>query len=344
MRRVTRLCHDRRMSSAGEDPQIGPLDVDAASLGGAGESLDSLLAELDVELDAASASDAPVDGWRVLRRAESGAVTIGAPAEPSAKTWRIAHIEVDQSGTRATTTSVHLDVFPVRRSPAERAEGLALRWPTLSRSQAANDVFVIDVVNAGETQWQPDGDPFHVVGVFARPGSEIPGVSFGFFGSQALAPVPLDPGDYARVRISITESQWRDLEPGLYELHAMLVMLPVHTDAPLAVDVTQEQIDRHKAQHRGRMPHAEAESLRRQLKHLQSIIEGSRHVEEIARLVAEAATDDEITTAVRRLLPDDDAASSVVNTPLSQFSKQSIQRLQEQVVHLEQRLAELPTP
>jgi len=332
------------MSSAGEDPQIGPLDVDAASLGGAGESLDSLLAALGVELDAASASDAPADGWRVLRRAESGAVTIGAPAEPSAKTWRIAHIEADQSGTRATTTSVHPDVFPVRRSPAERAEGLALRWPTLSRSQAANDVFVIDVVNAGETQWQPDGDPFHVVGVFARPGSEIPGVSFGFFGSQALAPVPLDPGDYARVRISITESQWRDLEPGQYELHAMVVMLPVRTDTPLTVDVTQEQIDRHRSQHRERMSIGAAESLHRRLQYLQSIIAGSQHVEEIARIVADAETDDEITAAVRRLLPDDeDAASAVVDTPLSQFSKQSVQRLREQAADVEQQLARAST-
>jgi hypothetical protein len=332
------------MSSTGEDPQIGPLDVDAASLGGAGESLDSLLAALGAELDAASASDAPADGWRVLRRAESGAVTIGAPAEASATTWRIAHIEADPNGARATTTSVHPEVFPVRRSRAERAEGLALRWPTLSRSNAANDVFVIDVVNAGETQWQPDGDPFHVVGVFARPGSDITGFSFGFFGSQALAPVPLDPGDYARVRISITESQWRDLEPGAHELHAMLVTLPVRTEAPLTVDVTQEQIDRHKAQHRERMSVGTAESLRRQLQHLQSIIDGSQHVEEIARIVADAETDDEITAAVRRLFPDDDAAASVVDTPISQFSKQAVQRLQQQVVHLEQRLAELPAP
>jgi hypothetical protein len=221
---------------------------------------------------------------------------------------------------------------------------LALRWPTLSRSQAANDVFVIDVVNAGETQWQPDGDPFHVVGVFARPGSDITGFSFGFFGSQAIAPVPLDPGDYARVRISITESQWRDLEPGPHELHAMLVTLPVRTAAPLTVDVTQEQIDRHRSQHRERMSISAAESLRRQLQHLQSIIDGSQYVEEIARLVADAETDDEITAAVRRLLPDDNAASSVFNTPLSQFSKQAVQRLQDQIVQLEQRLAELATP
>lgn len=239
------------MNASEHDPQIGPLDVAAVALTGAGTSLESLLAELGVHLDADLADNAPPEGWRVLRQDDSGAVTVGAPADPTSTTWYIGEVGVDQHGTRRTTMSVYPEALPLRRSRAERAKGLSLRWPPLSRSEAADDVFVIDIVNTGDSRWRPDGDAFVVAGVLAAPGSDHTGAGFGFFGGQHPA-VPLDPGEYARVPVSISEQQWSDLEPGHYEVRAALVMLPVAPATALTIEVTQAQIDRHAALLRAR--------------------------------------------------------------------------------------------
>lgn len=225
-----------------------------------------------------------------------------------------------------------------RRSPAQRAAGLALRWAPLSHAEAEDDVFVIDIVNTGDARWRPDGDPFLVVGTFAAPGAAAGGTDFGFMGGQHAA-VPLDPGEYARVSLSISESEWRELEPGRHDLHAGLVMLPVPAPAPLTVEITREQIDRHTARARGAVD--ATTSLRRQQRHLRSILQAASDLDRIARIVTGAESDRAVMTEVGRLLHDDrEAASSVVGAPLAHFSQEAVQRTREQLRAIEHHLAD----
>lgn len=336
----TLVCHDQGVSPNADDPQIGSLDVDSVALLGTGESLVSLLEQLGVEFADGSRDDVPADGWRVLRRQDSGGVVIGAPEGASAATWRVAQIGVDQFGAPAPPVSVYPESLPVRRSRVERARGLVLRWAPLSQDEAANGVFVIDIVNTGEARWRPDGDPFLVIGDVRAPGTEDTVTSFGFFGGQNPA-VPLDPGEYARVHVSINESQWRPLQPGRYELHAMLAMLPVATTTPLPLELTQEQIDQHRTRFRSRArtPAEEAEDLRQNHRRQKALVESAGVLEEIARLVTNAATVDEAAAAVELLLhADAEAATAVVHTPLMQFTTDAIRRTRDNVLRIERRL------
>lgn len=336
------MCDDRGVTSVDDYPQVGPLDVAPESLERTGVGLAALLAELGVTLEGGSASDAPLDGWRVLRYEKTGAVSIGAPIDHSATSWRIARISVDREGTLRPAI-VHPDVFPRRPSRSQRAKGLTLRWPPLSQSEAESDIYVIDIVNTGVSRWRPDGDPFHVVGVFRLPGEEHGGFSFGFFGSQSPA-VPLDPGDYARVRISVDEGQWTNLDPGRYELHAVLATLAVSPAEPLGIDLTRERIDEHRAKASARTPTEMRESLEQQHRHIETLIEGSDKIDAVARAVMAADADNIARTKVQHVLQvGEEAASDIMNSPLRQFSKESVQQLKAQAQQIRDRLNAFPT-
>ncbi|UNK70306.1 hypothetical protein [Microbacterium sp. H1-D42] len=338
--RIVGVCDDQEVSSDTDSPQIGPLDVDASALLGEGGTLLALLDRLGVQLEHGPGADIPADGWRVLHRQDSGAVTIGAPASASPQTWRIAHIGADQNGALVSTTSIHPEAFPVRRSRAERAGGLSLRWAQLSQDEAEDGVFVIDIVNVGAARWRPDGDPFVVVGVVSRAGG-APGVaSFGYVSGQSPA-VPLDPGEYARVHVTISESQWAPLEPGRHELHAMLAMLPVRSAEPLRFDLTQQQVDQRRSRLRScaRTPADEGEAHRRNYRRQKALVESANRLEEIAQVITGATSTDEATAAVALILHgDEDAARGIVQTPLMQFTSDAIQRMRANVLRIDQEL------
>ncbi|MFB4349244.1 hypothetical protein [Microbacterium sp. CR_7] len=314
------------MSTSADDPQIGPLDVDAAALAVAGEPLAALLDRLGVPFDPDDAEGAPATGWRVLKTSKPGSVVIGAPTHPDGMQWRIAEIVGGAPGASRPPVRIHPDTMPLRPSRAERAAGLALRWPPLSADEAARGVFVIDVVNTGATAWRPDGDPFLAIGLVTDPDVQPGTARFGFFGGQDAA-VPLDPGEYARIHVRVDDNQWADREAGPYDLHVMLATLPVRTSRPLTAVLTAEQIESRRTRVDARARRvAESAEMRRQRRETQrQLTAGASRLEEIARVVAGSET---VEDAVASLAPafdgDANAARTIVYASLSQFTKSEI--------------------
>jgi hypothetical protein len=322
------------MDLSDDAPQVGPADVDRDALGERGIPLTALIAELGVELDASSASDAPPDGWRVLKRYPSGALVIGAPADRFGSTWRVAHVEAHAAGS---VTIVQPDPMPLRPSRAERRRGLQLRWPALMTSGSAPDDFVVDIVNTSPARWQPDGDGFNVVGVFTDSGSTD--VSFGWATSSQQKSVPLDPGEYARVPVSINPGVWSTLEPGTYDLHAVLVSLGLRTVQPLSIDLSAEAISRN--QKRGTRPLASPASRRRMLdqevERIQAQIRASHSLDRVVDAVMTAETDDDAIADIGRVLRvDANLAASIYHSALRDLSPHSNHRDR----RLEQLIAE----
>ena len=77
------------MDLSDDDPQLGPADVDRAALQQPGVVLHALATEIGARVDEASAAGAPSDGWRVLKRHQSGQILIGAPVDAEATEWRV---------------------------------------------------------------------------------------------------------------------------------------------------------------------------------------------------------------------------------------------------------------
>ena len=332
------------MSANSLMPQIGDLDVDAEVVRTEGRPLDSLLETLGIELeDGPSHLDLPADGWRVLDRRDSGEMTLGAPTASSALAWRVIHVSAEPRDRVLARGRVHPDEFPLRRSRSERAEGLRLRWAPLSGEEASDGVFVIDIVNAGEARWRPDGDPFFVAGHVARPGARPASMGFGYFAGQHPA-VPLDPGEYARVQVSISDSQWASLESGRYELHAVLAGLPVRTAEPLVFTLTPQQIDRRasRLRSRRRTPADEVRAARDSHSHQAALLSGAANLEEVARAVLDAADTDEAVAAIARLLDRDESAGrAIVHSPLAQFTAGSVRDMRTHIAQIEKELDSL---
>jgi len=120
-----------------------------------------------------------------------------------------------------------------------------LHWPESTRSEPAFDRLALDVVNTGEHRWRPDGDSFTAIGFITRPGGGPGSGSFAFVGGGPPA-FALDPGEYARVHVSLNPNQWEGLEPGRHEISAVLIDLGLRTVASLEVQLTAELIEQHR--------------------------------------------------------------------------------------------------
>jgi hypothetical protein len=73
---------------------------------------------------------------------------------------------------------------------------------------------------------------------------------------------PLDAGEYVRVRVAIDSNQWRDVEPGRYNVHALLADLGVRAETPPEHELTEELITRHRPRTGGmRAPRWDRRSL-----------------------------------------------------------------------------------
>ncbi|MFE6735914.1 hypothetical protein [Microbacterium sp. NPDC057650] len=311
-----------------DSPQVGPADVDEDALRERGVALVELITELGVRLDDSSAEDAPRGGWRVLRRYATGAAVIGAPAEPEGRAWRVAHVGAHPE----SVVMVQPDPMPLRPSRVERRQGLELRWPTVMTSSPSRDDFVVDIVNTGSARWESDADGFHVVGVFTEPGATR--FSFGWVSSSQHKAVPLDPGEYARVGVSINPGAWDNLEAGTYDLHAVLVSLGLRTLHPLTVELTADLLSRKRAARSHTSPVNRRRMLDQQIEQARAQISASQSLDLVFHAVMTANTDDDAITGISRALSvDEQCAASIYHSPLQALSPHS-ERMGRHLAHL----------
>jgi hypothetical protein len=296
------------MEFSDDDPQLGPADVDRAALSGPGIPLLSLALQLDLDLDVGSAADAPVDGWRILKRQGDGHALIGAPADHDGTRWRTAQVDASSPGS---LVHVHSDSLALRPSRAERRRGLELRWPVHVLDPSGETGFVIDVVNTGDSRWVPNGDAFQIVGSFSAPGEDE-----HYVGGDRLpmtSASPLDPGEYARVRVSIPQGAWDAVEPGPYDLHALLLPLNLHSPAPFEVILSADTIDSYRAlAHRAPMPGSLRRHAKRHLAELRAQLAAGASLDAIADAVAEADSDEDAIARLADLLDVGVAAATAV--------------------------------
>ena len=232
------------MEPLDERPQIGRIAVDASALEQDGIDLDAMLAELDVELSGERPTDTPLSGWRVLTTADGVLATIGAPTDDDGQTWRLGQVLRGQGKPIRRLLALHPTSQPRRPSAKARAGGLTLRWPAVTREAPDLDLLAIDVVNTGGERWFPQGDSFMVFAALRQPDGPPPGVHFGYIAGQCPA-LPLEPGEYARVRVVVDAGQWNNTHSGPNEVHAFLVDLGLRGADALHVELTDQDIERH---------------------------------------------------------------------------------------------------
>ncbi|WP_163620706.1 hypothetical protein [Microbacterium sp. B35-30] len=325
------------MDFSDDAPMVGPADVDREALAERGVSLAELVAALGVSLDLSSATDAPPDGWRVLKRYQSGAMVIGAPTESTAAAWRVAHLDAPNVGA---VVMVQPDPMPLRPSRAERRRGLELRWPAVVSENPVASGYFVDIVNTGSSRWRSDGDGFYVVGAFTNPGST--GFDFAWVSSSQHRPVPLDPGEYARVPVSINPSTWNSLEPHTYDLQAVLVSLGLRTIHPLRVEVSAELIAQHRQQNARShsSPERRRRALDQQIERVRAQIAAGDALHHVVDAVAASQSDDDAITRISHLLKlDGDLARSVYHSSLSEPSSSRSAQREKQLEQLTQQRA-----
>lgn len=330
------------MSSHDESPQIGRIEVDADALRDTGVDLGVILTEFGLDVgDEEVPADAPTNGWRVLHHREEGAV-LGAPVDEGGVSWWIASISSRQGSADARRMLVHDRALPLRPSRAERRKGLALRWPDVTRAEPVVDQLAVDIVNTGEERWRPNGDSFHVVCTI-QPADALDtrAASFAFIMGQDPA-FPLDPGEYARVRVVVDANQWRSLQPGRHHLHAVLAELDVRTDEPLKLELTDELIERHRPRV-GPPPPPRSEqrsALRERLSVVRALLAARDRLDAIVEIVVGASSDDEARLGIQKLLDCEPSAAEVVySASLRRFRAKPHDFLAQEAEELERELA-----
>lgn len=305
------------MDVSDDDPQLGPADVDRAALQQPGVVLHTLATEIGAQVDETSAAGAPPDGWRVLKRHQSGQVLIGAPVDAEATVWRVAHVQPVPSDA---TVRVHPETMTLRPSRAQRRQGLVLRWPTLMQGASGADGFAVDIVNTGSDRWIPNGDGFHVVGVFTEPGETT--FHFGWADSAQRTAVPLDPGEYARVSVAIMPTAWERLEPGAHDLHAVLVSLGVRTETALNVHLSRELLGSHRQQRRRSQPTPDdrRRAVDEEVARVRGVLAAAGAFAEVTAAIAASNTDEDAVARLGELLNlGEAAAEAIYNSTLRQL-------------------------
>jgi hypothetical protein len=233
------------MTPLDERPQIGTIPVDPGSLDQDGVELDNLLAALGAERSAELPADTPSHGWRVLSTQHSELTVVGAPTDHEVHLWRVGQVQRGASDSATRTFSLHPVEQRCRPSNRERAGGLMLRWPATTRSAPDIDLLAIDIVNTGADRWYPQSDSFRVFADIRQPGTPTAGMFYGYVGGQNPG-LPLDPGEYVRVRVAIESFGWGEAEPGEYEVHAVLIDLGLRSSEPVLVELSEHVIRDHQ--------------------------------------------------------------------------------------------------
>lgn len=328
------------MEPSDDSPQLGSSPVDRDALAEAGVPLSEMLSSLDAQLDPdTDPAVLPREGWRVLSRTEYS-VFVGAPDPAGAGLWfagqaYLAHPE--------RPLRVYDQAMALRRSPAERRAGLAMRWPSFAVDDDTVTDFAVDIVNTGAQRWMPDGDSFQTIGTFTR--SDEGTYSFGYVASGTPAAVPLDPGEYTRVAVALPGEVWHDLEPGPVRLHAHSPALGLHAE-PLALELTPERIALGRARSPRREPRQNRTARRRMLTEQIAAARSARaarpFLPEIAQIVVEADSDDEVIHRLVDLLDcSPDSARRIYFSPLHSLGPNAHERLEAEIAQYEATLADL---
>ncbi|WP_141930291.1 hypothetical protein [Microbacterium sp. SLBN-146] len=317
-----------------EWPQIGRVEVEPGSLDGPGVALTVLATELDIDIDESTRGEVPADGWRVIRRHPEGGVMFAAPVSADRTRWHVG------SARPGTSQTFHVSPEPERLRPsrADRRGGLVLKWAPHMVDTGIPDDFVVEVVNEGDATWWPDGDSFHVVGVFTEPGRSD--FSFGWAGMHRDGGVPLRPGEYARMRVDVNSGVWENIEPGTYNVQAVLVDLGIRADPPLTVTLTKDAIAARRHRHPSRRS---ARDERRMIEHdiqrLHAITLAAESLDIVLAAVRDAESADDAATALATALDcDQDVARLIVSSPLSKFNAVSRDRTAQRIAQAQRRI------
>jgi hypothetical protein len=324
------------MASMDDAPRVGDLEVDGDALTGDGMTLSELADELACGVDDATTTEAPSDGWRVLRRLESGAVYLGSPVDADNRTWRLAQVH---PGEQPPVVRVHPDTLVVRPSRAERRQGLVLRWPSFVEELADPMQLVIDVVNLGHSRWSPEGDSFHAIGALTEPGE----VTFGFawMSSAQQRAVPLEPGEYARIPVHVQDRATpTELRQGPCDLHVVVVELGLRLTEPLRVELTAEMIARQVAKRNRHRPDAASErrALDRQIDDERVRVDARRSWAAIADVIGSTMSENESIARIAAVLDcTTEQAASVYDSSLRAVGRADADRRDEQLQELIRR-------
>lgn len=224
-------------------------------------------------------------------------------------------------------------------SDPERSRGLVLRWAGPSATRPDVEHLAVDLVNVGDERWTPlEEERLVAAGFLLAAGDEREAFGFAFFGSQGTA-VPLDPGDYMRLPVSIGSSEWARAEPGPAHVRAVLPALSLWTTEPLRVDLTVGAISRHRPTDR---PSTDPQDEgRRTLDVLSALLAARDRWARVTDEALAADSDDEAVARVAALLGCDDAsARTVLLTGLLRY--RSRERLEAEVTALRKELATPP--
>jgi hypothetical protein len=185
--------------------------------------------------------------------------------------------------------------------------------------------FVVDIVNTGPARWESDTDGFYVVGAFTDLGSTD--FSFGWVDSSQHKAVPLDPGEYARVAVSINPGTWATMGAGTHDLHAVLVSLGLRTSTPLSVVITTDLISQKQAARSHTSPASRRRMLDQQIEQVHTQVSASHSLDRVVQAVMSAQTDDDAIARISHVLNvDEQGAASVYHSPLQALSPNSGRR------------------
>lgn len=334
------------MEEQPDAPQIGHIDVDADALGPDGVELPALLDELGAN-EADIASDVPGGRWRVVAEQPGGVARItilAAPIDDDRTVWRIAQLRRDPVGRARDRVDVHPEAFPLRPSRAARSRGLSLRWPDVTRDHPDPDQLAVDVVNDGDRRWIPTGDSFYVAAILVPADDDRPwanGFYFGYVSGQFPA-FALDPGEYARVRVTIGSDQWQRAHPGAYRVYASLVDLPVRTESPLDLQLTAEMIAQFRRAGDRPAPEGDRRAHERErVTYLRALHDARERLPELVELITHAASEDAALTGIQHILGcDATAAAGVYAMQLRRLRIRPRDLLTEEITELERRLGD----
>lgn len=221
--------------------QLGVVEVPVAALGGIGASLLSLLRPRQVDVPPELAAvGAPLLGWRVLPTSlnREDLVVVGAPAGDDQ--WFLGQL-TERDGRWDFTFHGPITRYP---SKTERRAGLELRWPPAAEYVPVGQMF-IDVINTTTERWIPTPlDHFHTVGVLVAAGAStgLPGgYAYAYVGGQPNAFI-LDPGEYARVHVTVAADLVIEAGLGRHSLHAAVPALSMVSEHPLSLTITEKDL------------------------------------------------------------------------------------------------------
>lgn len=275
-------------------PQIGSLTVEPELVAGPGEPLEQLLARLgesgapEVEAQRSIEPQAlPIEGWRTLTNDRD--LVIGAPIGEDRGSWRVAHLTPASPAHPNGLLRIHPYVLPLRPSRSERARGLRLEWPEVTRSEPDLEHLWIDIVNDGDERWRPNGDGFHVAAGIVRSGRDETGYAFVAGRDGAF---PLDPGEYGRVRAHLDLGGLDGIEPGEVQVFAWLVDLSIRSVDPIRVRITPEMLERRRAAVAARPPrHDVAAGRTSRIAMLRTVLTARKRLRDIVEILLEPSTD-----------------------------------------------------